>query len=368
MMRLITLILALIIPVASPQIDRLKSEREEKVKERRRVELRLRGAIKREKGLLAELERLDRSLYRLNAELRRYNRETDRIEKELEAVRAEVRRLVEEEGELRRRVCSRLRAIYKAGYPSPKRGYLAVLFSAGSLARMVSLAKYVSAIAEADRKLLEEFRGKVAELERRRAELEGKARELEGMRAAIERKREEVERARRRREELLNRCRGEKEAYARALRELERSIEMLDRLIDRPSGGEGMEGGLRIDGLGSFSPPVRGVIVPNVSPKLKGVTIKAPEGEEVLSIGDGLVEYARWFDGLGLGLMVVINHGGGYRSVYAHLGEIFVKEGERVRKGQPIGLVGETGSLLGPALYFEIRRGLTPIDIGRWLR
>lgn len=368
MIRPIALILALIIPIASPQIDRLKSEREEKVRERKRVELRLRGAIEREKGLLAELERLDRSLYRLNAELRRYAREADRIEKELEAVRAEMKRLAEEERALRSRVCSRLRAIYKAGYPSPMRGYLAVLLSAGSLAEMISLAKYVSAIAEADRRLLEEFKGKVAELKRRRAELEEKARELEGMRATIERKRREVERARRRREELLDRCQREKETYARALRELERSIEMLDRLIDRLSGGEMVEGELRIEGLGSFSPPVKGAIVPNISPRLKGVTIKAPKGEEVLSIGDGIVEYARWFDGLGLGLMVIINHGNGYRSLYAHLGEIFVREGERVEKGQAIGIVGETGSLLGPALYFEIRRGLIPIDIRRWLR
>jgi len=77
------------------------------------------------------------------------------------------------------------------------------------------------------------------------------------------------------------------------------------------------------------------------------------------------VRFADWFRGYGK--LVILDHGDDYFSVSGHLAEILVGVGDRVSEGQPIGSVGETGSLSGPSLYFEIRRGAEPLDPAEWL-
>ena len=101
--------------------------------------------------------------------------------------------------------------------------------------------------------------------------------------------------------------------------------------------------------------PVAGTVVNNASSELEGITIRCAEGTSVNAIQAGTVEYAEWFDGLGFGKLLVLNHGDGLRSFYAHLQEFSVTKGDIVAGGQTVGVSGSTGSLLGPALYFEMR-------------
>mgnify|MGYP003422815044 FL=1 len=68
-----------------------------------------------------------------------------------------------------------------------------------------------------------------------------------------------------------------------------------------------------------------------------------------------------------MGLMLVIDHGGGYMSLYGHNEELFRKVGESVVAGDAIGSVGDSGGHSQPALYFEVRRGRTPVDPQTWL-
>ncbi|RME20690.1 MAG: M23 family metallopeptidase, partial [Deltaproteobacteria bacterium] len=97
-----------------------------------------------------------------------------------------------------------------------------------------------------------------------------------------------------------------------------------------------------------------------------GLDLKAPAGSPVRAVYSGKVVFADWFEGYGL--MVVIDHGGGYFSLYAHLDRLEVSKGQKVRKGQLLGGVGETGSLKGPYLYFEIRNRGKPVDPAKWIR
>ena len=80
----------------------------------------------------------------------------------------------------------------------------------------------------------------------------------------------------------------------------------------------------------------------------------------------GQVRYAGWFRGYGK--LVILDHGEEYFTVSGHLAEIEVEAGDEVSGGQEVGTVGETGSLSGPRLYFEIRRGSEPLDPREWLR
>ena len=99
-----------------------------------------------------------------------------------------------------------------------------------------------------------------------------------------------------------------------------------------------------------------------------GIDIQAPAGTPVQSAGKGRVDYISEDYGT-LGQIVVLNHGDGYYTLYGHLSEILVAQGQEVRPGQPIGRVGDSGtSLKGTVLHFELRKGGAALDPVDWLK
>lgn len=95
-----------------------------------------------------------------------------------------------------------------------------------------------------------------------------------------------------------------------------------------------------------------------------GLDIRAPRGSEVVAVEKGRVAYAAWFRGYGN--LVILDHGDGYHTLYGHLDAFEVEPGGDVEAGQRIGTVGETGSLKGPFLYFELREDGKPSDPMPW--
>jgi murein DD-endopeptidase MepM/ murein hydrolase activator NlpD len=81
----------------------------------------------------------------------------------------------------------------------------------------------------------------------------------------------------------------------------------------------------------------------------------------VVAAADAEVIYAK-DTGAALGKAVVLQHGKGYRTVYAHLSILIAREGDTVKQGQAIGGVGDTGRATGPHLHFEIRRNGVPVN------
>jgi septal ring factor EnvC (AmiA/AmiB activator) len=100
--------------------------------------------------------------------------------------------------------------------------------------------------------------------------------------------------------------------------------------------------------------------------KWQGMLIGTDRGARVRAPYGGRVVYGDWLPGMGL--MIVIDHGGGYMSLYGHNDEIYRKVGETVAAGDVIGSVGDSGGHNEPALYFEVRRGRTPVDPETWLQ
>jgi murein DD-endopeptidase MepM/ murein hydrolase activator NlpD len=109
--------------------------------------------------------------------------------------------------------------------------------------------------------------------------------------------------------------------------------------------------------------PVQGTLGEGFGPRgdwfHSGVDFEAPSGTAVRAARSGRVAFARWAAG-GYGQLIVIDHGNGVSSWYAHLSSVAVAAGERVSVAEPIGRVGATGRASGPHLHFEIRiRGAT---------
>jgi septal ring factor EnvC (AmiA/AmiB activator) len=97
-----------------------------------------------------------------------------------------------------------------------------------------------------------------------------------------------------------------------------------------------------------------------------GLDIEADAGVDFRAAFDGTVRFASWLRGYGL--TVIVDHGQEVLSIYAHASVLLVEKGQHVKRGQVLGKVGDTGSLRGPYLYFEIRERGRPVDPATWLR
>lgn len=122
---------------------------------------------------------------------------------------------------------------------------------------------------------------------------------------------------------------------------------------------------------GKLSWPTQGKIVQGFGQRVggselqtTGVVIRAPTGEKVYAVAQGKVVFARWMQGYGL--LVIIDHGNGYMSIYGRNNSLFVANGDIVKKQQVIAEVGESGGYAKPGLYFSIRHGAAALNPSRW--
>jgi len=104
----------------------------------------------------------------------------------------------------------------------------------------------------------------------------------------------------------------------------------------------------------------------NVMNFRSGIIIRSPRGAAIRAVYDGDVLYSAWFKDYGN--MVIIDHGDHYYTVYAHLEDVHKAKGDRVETGDVIGTVGDSGSVTGPGLHFEVRHHGKPIDPIKWLK
>ena len=116
------------------------------------------------------------------------------------------------------------------------------------------------------------------------------------------------------------------------------------------------------DSKPEFRWPARGRIIQGFrSGANEGINIALPEGTSVKAAESGVVAYAG-SELKGYGNLVLIRHPNGYVSAYAHNGEVAVKRGETVKRGQTIAKSGQSGNVASPQLHFELRKGSTPVD------
>lgn len=97
----------------------------------------------------------------------------------------------------------------------------------------------------------------------------------------------------------------------------------------------------------------------------KGVDLSAPAGTIVRVTADGIVTFSDWSNGYGR--LVIVDHGGGIETYYAHLSRFFAHAGQGVRRGEVLGAVGSTGRVTAPHLHYEVRIGGAPVNPYRYL-
>ncbi len=349
-------------PNSAKELRRINREMAEKKKA-------LTWAKRREHSVLTDLDKLDRGIQASSSELADRQRQLREAETTLQGIEKSNAELDRELSGLKRLYGLRLRALYKMQH----NGAAAIFFleNTGSALKQI---KYLGLIAERDRTVMTEYRSALDRLVLRQREITGKKEEILRSRQSVAATKAGLETKRLQKAALLASIRQEKGLYTETLRELEASSASLWAMIKRdeetrrsaqkppPSAPGGRETFVRANGRLPW--PLEGRVLTRFGmqrhPQFgtmvfrRGIEIEAREGQEVRAVKEGEVVYADWYKGYGK--LLIIDHGNGFYTLYGYLSRLDLVKGDRVAKGQVIGLAGETGSLRGAKLYFEVRR------------
>ncbi len=336
----------------------------------------------RETKILTQLNALDSEITLKTRLVSGLARKDERLDEDLRRTRT---RLEAERAKLAHRrgiLARRLRNIYKVG----EQPGLQVLLGATSAVDLVRRFDWLLLVAAQDRRLADGVRETLAAVQRTAADLTKKQEEVRQIRLESEKEREGLVQTRDDRGALLESVRQEKRKRQQVVSELESSEKALKRLLaeleERARTGRAPGDDLPAAGTafasarGKLPWPVKG----NVSrwfgvqkdPRFGtstfngGVDIRAERESEVISVHHGRADYVDWLPGYGQ--CIILNHGDGYYTLYAHTSKVFVSVGDAVSAGQVIASVGDTGSLVGDILHFEIRKDAEPINPAPWLR
>jgi septal ring factor EnvC (AmiA/AmiB activator) len=276
-----------------------------------------------------------------------------------------------------RAIMERLRPRLAALQQMARVGELRLLVSAPSLGDLIKRRALLGKVVEGDATALRDAREALLEMERLTAVRRAETARQEVLAAEARTRRNDATARRDGFRATLAAVRGERQIHERAAAEADaqgrKLAEFIEALPTSRTGSAPYTGfaslrgrlprpaGSRIDvGFGKVvDPRFRTVTVQ------KGVDIAARRGEEVLSVAPGRVVHAGWFKGYGN--LVIVDHGEGFHTLVAHLASMTAAAGEDVGAGAMLGTVGDTGSLKGAYLYFEIREHGKPLDPRAWL-
>jgi septal ring factor EnvC (AmiA/AmiB activator) len=334
------------------------------------------GHEREERALLQQLEESDRLSAVLTEQVVRARNEAvesrDRAEQfERERLRASKRLEV-----TRKAMSRRVVALYKAGEVGPVR----FLFASKSVPEMLTRASALQTLVQYDAELVARHQVELQAFERLEEEARVAAKVRDEKANELQTRSSELLAERKLRRRLLARVRDDRTQerallveLEKAARALEETLEALGDVDDRSAGP--VDGQDFAGRQGRLVPPLPtrirlpfGKVVDEefrTATFRKGVEFEAAGGESVRAVAPGVVRFAGWFRGYGR--LVIVDQGDDYFTVLGHLADIFVAVGNAVDAGDTLGSVGDTGSLSGPSLYFEIRKGSEPLDPGDWL-
>ncbi len=357
--------------VTQEEIDALKEQRAESQARQQELKEQLAGlkagleeAKEKRRILVSQLEAINGELENINAQIVWYDGQI--AEKEEERAAAVLRE--QEQYDL---FCRRVRAMEESG----KASYWSILFTAESFSDLLDRLADISDIMAYDQAVMDQLIATREEIERLKAELESARAEQEAMKADLESKqaeqKEKVAEAQRLLDQInadtaeVNRQLEEESAAAQAIqasivakqKALEEERRRNNIIINSESGYLWpLPGYYRLSSLFGYRiHPITGKAHSHT-----GIDIPAPSGTPILAAKSGQVVTSGWHDSYGN--YVVVDHGNGNSTLYAHMSARSVSEGQMVSQGQEVGKVGTTGSSNGNHLHYEVRDNYSRVN------
>jgi len=386
---------------AEQKLQRVRSELKSIAQERRKLEGERGAASRQLRDADEQVGRTTRSLAETEAALRREAAALEDLQRKRDAMRAQ-------QAAQRAQLAGLVRAAYQRGDDAP----LKVLLSQERVADANRLLAYHRYVQRDQARRIESLNTELAALDQVEQDIAARRAELDAARAKQREQVSQLEKDRKARASLVadldqryqDRASKEK-ALGQDARSLERLLANLRAAAARAeaerraaarrqaaaaAAAQKREGGsatartprappprpsvasappLKVGGLGW---PVSGNLLARYGGRLPdgrastGVLIGAPSGTPVTAVADGTVVFSEWMTGYGL--ILILDHGNGYMSLYAHNDSLLKDSGERVKRGDAVARVGTSGGQGQAALYFELRRNGQPVDPSSWLQ
>ncbi len=338
-----------------------------------RIQQQLRQARRRESRLADELSQAEQAMGRLREALRRLDRQRRLGQQALAQLRRRAERLQSRLDGQRRQLARALRSAYLFG----RQPALRLLLNEDDPGHFGRILTYYRYLGEAEARRIARTRALLDELARVRADIRQQVAAAARLRVEKADRLQALAKEQVRRDRLLARIRtdiarrgselkrlqADRARLQRLLRDLRRYLAEIPQLeaVERP-----------FRSLKAHLPwPVQGGLLARFGQgraqgrlRWNGVLIAAKRGTPVRAVAHGRVVFADWLRGFGL--LMIIDHGDGYMSLYGHNDALYRAVGDWVEAGDEIAVVGDSGGLARPALYFELRYRGAPLNPLRW--
>jgi len=394
-MKLLTFILITVVFLVSQSLAQNTKDELSGVKREIKAKKQLIKKTRKVEAVIStELQEINRNLDQKVTDLGRLNNDLLGVERNLGRIGHDIGKVTADANLKRTDIERRLSSLYKAG----ELGTLRMFFSAETFPQIAENIRYMSSILDNDKRIFVEYNQKIEELKKLKTEMERDAIKKERIMGGIEQKKLEIEQEKRKKSDYLVKVRQDRKSYESSLKELQVNASRLQTMMNRLEALSRRKLSSRHEKPGSklkhmdelppvpdrgfasqkgrMSLPVRGEVVESFGkhkhPEFnsytfsKGLSISAGSGADIKSIYEGSVIFADYFKGFGN--MIIVDHGGGYFSLYAHASRLLKKVGANVSRNESIASVGDIDSTKGPILYFEIRHQGKPVDPAGWVR
>ena len=328
---------------------------------------------KKESAVLKNLQKIGSQLKLKKRELEIYKWNFKNNQKKISSLEPRLKKAEQKIKSHKKILGLRLRSIYKEGPMFPLR----VAFSSNNVTDLMQRLKYMDLIAQQDSQMLQEYLTKLEKIKQDKSSLYKVRAKLVSLKKNTVSKKREIEKTKKEKSVYLKKIKRKKNLSVKVRKELLAASNNLNSLIDKLLmklvSGEGLD---ISDKKGRLKLPLKGRILNKFGRKrvkeyesyivYNGINVRARRGTPVQAVFDGKVLYTGELEGYGN--LVIVGHGKEYHSLYGHLDSIKVAANKVVKTGEVIALSGDSGSLEGETLYFELRKNGKPIEPVRWFR
>lgn len=354
-------------PVLAQDSATLRSDIRKNRKRIALVKKKLKEANRREDEIANKLSDTKRRKDKAEVDLRKTEAELSIAQEKLRKLKMRIRktsiRLLRAQTALE----NRLREIYVEGEVS----YLAVLLQSDDFTDFLNQADYIKMIVKSDSQLINSVKKNKADLDVQKKSARATVIELSKLRARKKDRVNSLARLKAAQYDLFKRLKAHQKKLSKRVDALEeisaRKEAKLRAYIQRAS----VPGYVPIpSSAGKYIYPVRGPITSYYGYRVHpirgttrlhtGLDFGVGYGVPILAADNGVVIHSGWYGGYGN--TVIVNHGGGYTTLYAHASSLHVRSGQTVKQGQMLSKVGSTGMSTGPHLHFEVRYHGNPIN------
>jgi septal ring factor EnvC (AmiA/AmiB activator) len=324
------------------------------------------------RNILSELETLDKKIAKqqeklqaLEIKMLRQQGMIDREEENLRTIRTK-KDIVE--NHLKKRIT--------AYYTMGDIGLLNATFSTKTLPELLTFHDAFEVLIEYDQKLIKVFRATIDQVVRAKTALDLEKSILEEFLTQTIQEKEKLQKTKSEQQALLAHIRTQEKLHKQAIIEMQQASENLAASIVKMKKKSPIIEQSFLADKGRLPPPVNGKLITlfhqekanklGISRKSEGIEIQAPDGTDIVSVSDGEVVFSGYLRGYGN--TVIIHHGYQYYTVTSRIEKIVVEKGQKVKRKDRIGVMGDTATLFDEGLYFEIRHERESMDPLVWLR